>query len=118
MTDLTWLDATAQAELVRCGAASPKELVDAAIARIEALNPQLDAVIRTRFDEARREADEEVPNAAPFAGVPMLLKDLGAHVEGEATAHGVGAMHDVPRPLTSHLARLFRTAGLISLGRT
>src|SRR3954453_11458405 len=56
VTDSTWLDATAQADLVRRGDATPRELVEAAIARIDALNPQLDAVIRTRFDAARREA--------------------------------------------------------------
>src|SRR4051794_28653417 len=88
MTESTWLDATAQAELVRTGEATPRELVDAAIARIEAITPQLDAVIRTRFEAARREAEAELPEAAPFRGVPMLLKDLGAHVAGEPTAHG------------------------------
>lgn len=55
MTDLidtTWLDATAQADLVRRGELTPKDLVEAAIARIETVNPQLDAVLRTRFDQA------------------------------------------------------------------
>ena len=51
--DLAVLDATAQAELVRTKQASPAELVDAAIARIEALNPALNAVIHERFDKAR-----------------------------------------------------------------
>src|SRR5262249_15898312 len=50
--EATWLDATAQADLVRRGEVSPKELAEAAIARIEAVNPKLDAVIRTRFDAA------------------------------------------------------------------
>lgn len=117
MTDSTWLDATAQAELVRSGEASPKELVEAAIARIEAINPQLDAVIRPRFDAARQEAAGEVPDG-PFRGVPLLLKDLGAHVAGEPTAHGVRALHEVNRPVTSYLAERFRAAGFITLGRT
>ena len=69
MTDLTWLDATGQAELVRTGEASPKELVEAAIARIEAVNPQLDAVIRTRYDEARSAAAGELAEA----GLPEAL---------------------------------------------
>ena len=56
VTDTTWLDATAQAELVRSGEASPKELVEAAIDRIERVNPQLNAVVRDRFDAARAEA--------------------------------------------------------------
>ncbi len=54
--DLARLDAVAQAELVRSGEASPLELVDAAIARIESLDPQVNAVIHPRFERAREEA--------------------------------------------------------------
>jgi len=74
--ETTWLDATAQAGLVRRGEVSPRDLVEAAIARIEALNPELDAVIRTRFDRAREEAAGVLPDG-PFRGVPILFKDLG-----------------------------------------
>src|SRR5580692_7579978 len=117
MTELTWLDATAQAELVRTGEASPAELVDAAIVRIEAVNPQLDAVIRTRFDQARAEAAGELPDG-PFRGVPILFKDLGCTVEGEPTAFGIGALRDMPWPVTSFLAEAFKAAGFVALGRT
>ena len=51
--ELTWLDATAQAELVAKGAVTPAELTEAAIARIEMLNPQLNCVIFARYDRAR-----------------------------------------------------------------
>ncbi len=117
MTELTWLDATAQAELVRNGEASPAELVDAAIGRIEAVNPELDAVIRTRFDQARAEAAGDIPDG-PFRGVPFLFKDLGCTVAGEVTAFGVGPMRDQAIPLTSYLADAFLAAGFIPLGRT
>jgi amidase len=117
VSDSSWLDATAQAELVRSGEVSPKELVEAAIARIEAINPQLDAVIRPRFDAARAEAAGELADG-PFRGVPFLLKDLGAHVAGEPTAHGLRALHEVKRPVTSYLAERFRAAGFVPLGRT
>ena len=117
MTELTWLDATAQAELVRTGEASPAELVDAAIVRIEAVNPKLDAVIRTRFDQARAEAAGDLPDG-PFRGVPFLFKDLGCTVAGEVTAFGVGPMRDQAIPLTSYLAEAFLAAGFIPLGRT
>ncbi len=112
-----WLDATAQAELVRRGEVSPSELVEAAISRIEALNPQLDAVLRTRFDQARVEASGELPDG-PFRGVPFLLKDLGATVSGETTAFGIGALASTVMPETSYLAELFRAAGFVVLGRT
>src|SRR6188472_1567565 len=117
MPEMTWLDATAQADLVRRGEVSPKELAEAAIARIEAVNPQLDAVIRTRFDEARLEADDDLPDGA-FRGVPILFKDLGCTVAGEPTAFGVGPMREVAWPVTSYLAEQFRAAGFVALGRT
>jgi len=112
-----WLDATAQADLVRRGEVSPLELAEAAIARIETVNPKLDAVIRTRFDAARREAAGDLPDG-PFRGVPILFKDLGCVVAGEPTAFGLGPMRDVAIPVTSYLAEQFRAAGFVALGRT
>jgi amidase len=117
MIDTTWIDATGQAELVRRGEVRPDELVEAAIARIVQVNPALDAVIRTRFDQARAEAAGDLPNG-PFRGVPIVLKDLGCLVAGEATAFGVGPLRDVVWPVTSYLAAHFRQAGFIALGRT
>jgi len=114
----TWLDATAQADLVRRGEVSPKELVEAAIARITAVNPQLNAVIRTRFDAARQEAEGDYLPDGPFRGVPMLFKDLGCTVEGEVTSFGLGPLRDLAIPVTSYLAEHFRSAGFIALGRT
>ncbi|HLX51984.1 MAG TPA: amidase family protein [Streptosporangiaceae bacterium] len=117
MSETTWLDATAQADLVRRGEVSPKELTEAAITRIEAMNPRLDAVIRTRFDAARQEADGDLPDG-PFRGVPILFKDLGCMVAGEPAAFGVGPMRDVAWPVTSYLAEQFLAAGFVALGRT
>ena len=117
MAETTWLDATAQADLVRRGEVSPKELAEAAIARIEAVNPQLDAVIRTRFDAARLEADGDLPDG-PFRGVPILYKDLGCVVAGEATAFGLGPLREMAWPVTSYLAEQFRAAGFVTVGRT
>ena len=117
MTEMTWLDATAQADLVRRGEASAADLVEAAIGRIEAVNPKLDAVIRTRFDQARAQAAGDLPDG-PFRGVPILLKDLGCTVEGEVTAFGLGPMRDLAWPVTSFLAEAFRAAGFVALGRT
>jgi amidase len=117
VTDNSWLDGTAQADLVRRGEISPVELVDAAISRIEQLNPQLDAVIRPRFDLARKEAAEDLPDG-PFRGVPILLKDLGCMVAGEPTAFGIGPLRDVAWPVTSFLAQMFQAAGFVCVGRT
>ncbi len=113
------MDATAQAQLVRSGEASPAELVEDAIERIERVNPRLDAMLRDRFDAAREEARGELPDG-PFRGVPMLLKDLGCHVAGETTHYGTSFLRDadVRWPVDSHLARQFRAAGFLFLGRT
>ena len=117
MAETTWLDATAQADLVRRGEVSPKELAEAAIARIEAVNPRLDAVIRTRFEAARLEADGDLPDG-PFRGVPILYKDVACTVAGEPTAFGLGPLREMAWPATSYLAEQFRAAGFIPLGRT
>ncbi len=117
MTETAWLDATAQADLVRRGEISPTELVEAAIARIESVNPELDAVIRTRFGQARREAADGLPDG-PFRGVPILFKDLGCVVEGEVTAFGLGPLSEMVWPATSYVAQQFRAAGFVPLGRT
>src|SRR5207247_10464854 len=74
--DLAWLDASAQAELVRRGKASPAELVEAAIRRTERTNPELNAVSNPRFAKARAEAGSRALPDGPFRGVPFLLKDL------------------------------------------
>ena len=116
MTELAWLDATAQAELVRSGELPAKELVEAAIARVEALNPKLDAVTWTRYDDARAEAAGEV--SGPFAGVPTLFKDLGCSVAGEPLAYGLGPLREFRWPVTSYLAEQFGAAGFINLGRS
>jgi amidase len=113
------LDATAQAELVRSGEASPVELVDAAIARVEALNPQLNAVIHPLFDEGRAAAAGELPEG-PFRGVPFLLKDLGAAFAGQPLHLGMEFLkrRDFRAPIDTYLAERFRAAGFVTIGKT
>jgi amidase len=113
------MDATAQAELVRTGEASPLELVDAAIAAVEKLNPELNAVIHERFDEARAEAGGERSDG-PFVGVPMVLKDLDGYQAGAPYHGGMRHLRDVGFvPTTdSYLTARFRRAGFIVVGRT
>ena len=80
-SELGHLDATAQAELVRNKEIRPIELVDAAIERIEAVNPKLNAVVTPMFDQARETALGELPEG-PFTGVPFLLKDILGMCQG------------------------------------
>ncbi|MDQ1631038.1 MAG: amidase [Frankiaceae bacterium] len=129
--DLAQLDATATAELIRRRELSAAAAVRAARTRIEQLDLSLHALVRTRFDEAEAEAEAidrqlEADGAGsgsevgPFAGVPFLLKDLGALVAGEPVAFGSALLRDtpVPWPTTSYTAAAFAHAGLVTLGRT
>jgi amidase len=114
-----WLDATAQAALVAGGQVSPRELVDAAIERIEALDGPINALTYRTFDEARRQADGPVPEG-PFRGVPFLLKDLNAHMAGMPLSNGNVALRDAGYRSSADtvLVSRFRAAGLIVCGRT
>ncbi|GAC1532745.1 MAG: amidase [Acidimicrobiales bacterium] len=116
MTNAMDLDATGQAALVRSGEVSSAELVEDAIARIERLNPKLNAVITPLYDKARR----AVPADGPFSGVPMVLKDLACHSAGDPMYEGMRFLRDaawVDRH-DSHLATAFRDAGFIVMGKT
>ena len=98
---------------------SAREAVDAAIARIERLNPKLNAVIYPMFEQARRLADAPLadPNA-PFAGVPFLIKDLLTCYAAEPLESG-SALYAGWRPdHDSELMQRYRRAGLITLGKT
>src|ERR1017187_3044246 len=119
--ELAWMDATAQANLVATGKATARELVDAAIERVERINPHLNCVIYPRFDKARAEAatrQEHPPGI--FHGVPFLLKDLSEMVAGEPISWGWKAFKDarVTARSTSNVAAKFRAAGLIAIGQT
>jgi len=117
--ELSRLDATAQAELVRSGQMAPAELVEAAIARIEAANPELNAVIHTLFEEGLEAARGELPDG-PFRGVPFLLKDLGAAFAGQPLHMGMNYLkqRDFRAPVDTFLAQRFRAAGLVTIGKT
>jgi hypothetical protein len=76
VSELSTMDATAQAELVRGKELTPLELVDAEIARIERVNPTLNAVITPLCEDASAAAvSPDLPDG-PFRGGPFLLKDI------------------------------------------
>lgn len=118
--ELTGLDATAMADLVRQGHVSPTELVDAAIERTERWNPQLNAVIHPRYERARAEAAAIAPGGAPFAGVPIVIKDLGCPMAGEPHHKGTRVLRAMGyrAPVESALSRRFRASGFVVIGRT
>lgn len=115
--ELAFLDATAQAGLVRRKEIKPIELIDLAMERIERLNPTLNAIVLTMYDRARAAATGPLPDG-PFAGVPFLLKDLIGSYAGVRMTCGSSFLRDFVPDHDSELVARHKRAGLIVLGKT
>lgn len=113
---LAWLDATAQAELVQRREISPAELLEAAIARIEALNPRLNAIVTPLYERARSEANAPLPEG-PFRGVPYALKDL-VDLQGTRRTAGSRLLAQNVSQESSEIVKRSVAAGLVVLGKT
>jgi len=111
------LDATALAALVRQKQVKPIELLEAAIERIERLNPALNAVVTPMYEQAREAAAGKLPDG-PFAGVPFLLKDLGALYAGVRMTMGTAFLRNFVPDHESELVTRLKRAGLIIVGKT
>lgn len=109
-------DAVGLAALVAAGEVSAADLLEAAVARADAVEPGINA-IRLRLDDAAR-SRARGPLSGPFAGVPFLVKDLAQHIAGVPTASGSRPLADRPRPETSTVVRRWTEAGLVVFGRT
>ena len=116
MDDYTSHDALGLAGLVRSGQVSAGELVEAAIARIEQLDPAINAVVTRDFEGARALAKAPLP-AGPFTGVPFLVKDFGIGVAGWRCTSGSRFCADVVDTADTGLTTRFREAGVVLLGR-
>ena len=115
--ELAFMDGTAQAELVRRKEVKPIELVDAAIERIERLNPTLNAVVTPMYEEARAAATAKLPEG-PFTGVPFLLKDLIAEYAGVRMTEGSAFLRNHISDHDTELVTRLKRAGLIIVGKT
>jgi amidase len=111
------LDGLAIADLVRRGEVSATEVTEAALARVQARNPRLNAVVRP-LDALGRDMARRVDPAAPFAGVPMLIKDLLATIAGVPTSHGTRVMQQVTPGHDSALVARYRRAGAVFVGKS
>jgi len=110
-------DALALAELVRRGDASAAELLELAIARAEAVNAELNAIVVPHYELARASARAELP-AGPLRGVPYLLKDLGIEMKGTITTEGSRLFADARHDRDSTIVERLRAAGLVIFGKT
>ena len=110
-------DALGLAGLVARGEVSAEELLDEAVARMERLNPVLNAVVIPMVDEARTTLRAGLPEG-PLTGVPFLLKDLALSYAGVATTHGCRIFADNVPDHDSELVSRYKRAGLVIFGKS
>jgi len=110
-------DALGLADLVRRREVTAAELLDAAVERLEARNPSINAVNATWIDRARDAAGKGLPDG-PFTGVPFLIKDLGTPVEDTPLTNGSKFFEGFRTAADSELVARYRRAGLNLFGRT
>ena len=115
--DFESFDAVGLAELIRNNEVSAEEVLEAAITRVEALNPKVNAVIHTMYDDARRAIASGLPDG-PLAGVPYMLKDLYVLCTGAPTTNGSRLFADFVADHDSTLTERCRAAGLVIMGKT
>jgi amidase len=115
--EYTRLDAMALTELILRKEVTPRELVEAAIERIEELNPTLNAVVTPMYEQALSAANSSTIDG-PFAGVPFLLKDLLAAYAGVKMTLGSHLLQDYVPDHDSELVARLKRAGLIIVGKT
>lgn len=110
-------DALGLAGLVRRREVSPAELLDAAIARAEALNPRFNFMAQKLYDDGRARIRAGLPDGL-FTGVPWLVKDLNTHLAGRPTGQGSRLYAGYVAQRTSELVRRHERAGLVVFGKT
>jgi amidase len=115
--DYARYDGLALAELVRGKQVTAAEVLEAAIARADQVNPAINAIIHRMDAAARADAGRAAPGA-PFAGVPFLVKDLVQLVKGEPYRAGSRFLGDYVPDHDTELMSRFRRAGLIPFGKT
>lgn len=117
MDDFGSYDALGLAGLVKAGEITSAELVEEVIKRIETINPQLNAVIRTTYDSAREAAASEVPEG-PFQGVPYMMKELATMWEGVPQTNSSAYFKDFVAPVDSEIVNRLKNSGFILVGST
>lgn len=110
------LDAVGLSEAIRAGRVSRSDVVEAAIARAEAVNPALNGLAYKGFEQARKAASAR-PSSGFFSGVPSFLKD-NVDVAGQPTMRGADAWAPRDALADGEFTQLYLATGLTSLGKT
>ena len=123
MTELWQLSATELAGLVRARKVSAREAADAALARLDAVNPRINAIVEHRPDHVRQQADAidraiaRGEDPGPLAGVPVTVK-INADQAGFATTNGLRLQRDLIAKASSPVVDNLVRAGAVLLGRS
>ncbi|MEZ5573835.1 MAG: amidase [Halioglobus sp.] len=110
-------DGLALAKMVRDGEISATELLELAISRANAVNPQINCIVEELYDRARHDANAGLPQGT-FTGVPFLLKDLGMALKGTVTTQGSRFFSDWVADYTSTIVERYQQAGLVIMGKS
>ncbi len=117
LDDYETFDALGLADLVAKGEVTPKELLEAAITRVEEINPHINAIAHLAVDAAMASIERGLPEG-PFRGVPFLLKDLGAAAIDYPSSLGSRLFANTHYSVDSALVQRLKRAGLVIFGRT
>jgi len=107
-------DATGLAELIAAGQITAAEVLDAALSKIDAGEPKLNAIA----EDLRARAKAQPPASGPFAGVPFLLKDLAQAYAGASMTAGTVALKNRPESANAEITNRFLAAGCVIAGTT
>lgn len=110
-------DGIGLSELVAKKEVTLNELISSAIARIEELNPKLNAVIHKMYEDAQMSVGK-INHNAPFVGVPFLLKDISQAVQGEKLTQGSKLFQTYRASQDSEYVVRMRKTGVVFLGQT
>lgn len=113
-----FLDATTLGQMVLSKEISPLELVEESIQKATLLNPSLNAIVYTQYEEAIEKAKRFSLKNQPFAGVPIFLKDLGQEQKGSICTYGSRLFKDIKSTQTDNFVKRLENLGFIILGRT
>jgi Asp-tRNA(Asn)/Glu-tRNA(Gln) amidotransferase A subunit family amidase len=117
LTEYQAYDALGLAALVAKGDIEPRELLEAAITRLEVVDTKLNCISQRLYDYGRKQIADGLPKG-PFTGVPFLLKDIGVDLAGTPTASGSKFFQDDLAPSDSSLVSRYKHAGLVIFGKT
>ncbi|MEO1194102.1 MAG: amidase [Pseudomonadota bacterium] len=117
LSDYETQDGLGLAALIARGDVAAEEVLERAIERAEALDPKINAFSQRLFDHGRAAVAAGLPDG-PFAGVPFLLKDLGAQLKGEVTTHGARLFRENRCDHDSFFVERVKAAGFTIFGKT